>query len=95
MDPKDFDAFMRRCMNEALPKEPKIVWRDALQNEVEKAQLAKEYKITYRMKPEDVMTFVSGLHNIQLDMIETVVIRKEREGFPEARAVIDHIRGLK
>jgi predicted Rdx family selenoprotein len=47
------------------------------------------------MKPEDIMTFVSVLHNIQLDMIETVVQRKEREGFPEASAVIDHIRNLK
>ena len=95
MDSKDFDAFMRKCMNEALPNEPKIVWRDALKSEVEKAQLAKEYKITYKMKPKDIMTFVSGLHNIQLDMIETVVMRKEREGFPEARAVIDHIKNLK
>ena len=76
-------------------KTPKIVWYDALKNEVEKAQLAKEYKISYKMKPEDVMTFVSGLHNIQLDMIETVVQRKEREGFPEATAVIEHIKNLK
>lgn len=92
MDPKDFDAFMRKCMNQApTPKEPKIVWRDALKNEVEKAQIQKEYKISYKMKPEDVMTFVSGLHNIQLDMIETVVISKEKQGFPEATAVIKHI----
>lgn len=72
-------------------KTPKFVWYDALKNEVEKAQDAKEYKISYRMKPEDVMTFVSGLHNIQMDMIETVVARKEREGFPEASAVIKHL----
>ena len=43
------------------------------------------------MKPQDIMTFVSGLHNIQMDMIETVVVRKEREGFPEANVVIKHI----
>lgn len=73
------------------PKKPKIVWRDALQSEIEKAQAAKEYKISYKMKPEDVMTFVSGLHTVQLDMIETVVAKKEREGFPEATAVIKHI----
>jgi hypothetical protein len=47
------------------------------------------------MKPEDVMTFVSGLHNIQLDMIETVVISKEKQGFPEANAVIKHVMELK
>ena len=51
----------------------------------------KQYKISYKMKPEDVMSFVSGLHDIQLDMIETVVQRKEREGFPEATAVIKSI----
>ena len=104
MNAKDFDAFMRKCMNEAPPpdddryinsKAPKIVWYDALKNEVEKAQAEKEYKISYKMKPEDIMTFVSGLHDVQMDMIETVVQRKEREGFPEASAVIDHIRNLK
>ena len=51
----------------------------------------KLYNIKMTLKPEDVMTFVSGLHDIQMDMIETVVIKKEREGFPEANAVIKHI----
>ena len=69
-------------------KKPKFVWYDALKNEVEKAQAAKEYKISYKMKPEDIMTFVSGLHTVQLDMIDCAVIAKEREGFPEASAVI-------
>jgi hypothetical protein len=49
------------------------------------------YNIQMTMKPKDIMTFVSGLHDIQMDMIETVVMRKEREGFPEATAVIKHI----
>jgi hypothetical protein len=43
------------------------------------------------MKPEDIMTFVSGLHEVQADMIERAVIKKEQEGFPEASAVIKHI----
>jgi hypothetical protein len=43
------------------------------------------------MKKEDIMTFVSGLHDMQQDMIETVVISKEKQGFPEASAVIKHI----
>jgi hypothetical protein len=47
--------------------------------------------IRMTMKREDIMTFVSGLHDIQMDMIETVVTRKEREGFPEASTVIKHI----
>ena len=49
------------------------------------------YNIRMTMKPEDIMTFVSGLHDIQMDMIETVVPKKEKEGFPEATAVIRHI----
>lgn len=51
----------------------------------------KQYKISYSLSKEDIMTFVSGLHDVQMDMIETVVMRKEREGFPEATAVIKHI----
>ena len=75
-------------------KTPKFVWYDALKKEVEQARSA-EYKISYKMKPEDIMTFVSGLHAVQADMIECAVIKKEREGFPEANAVIEHIRNLK
>jgi hypothetical protein len=49
------------------------------------------YSICYTMKPEDIMTFVSGLHEVRADMIECAVIKKEREGFPEADAVIKYI----
>lgn len=52
------------------------------------------FNIRYTMKPEDIMTFVSGLHEVQADMIECAVIKKEREGFPEANVVINHIRNL-
>ena len=55
----------------------------------------KLYNIKMTMKPEDIMTFVSGLHEVQADMIECAVISKEREGFPEATAVIKHIMSLK
>jgi hypothetical protein len=37
------------------------------------------------------MTFVCGLHDLQMDMIEMTVASKERQGFPEASAVIRHI----
>lgn len=47
--------------------------------------------IRYTMKREDIMTFVSGLHDLQMDMIEATVTVKERQGFPEANAVIKHI----
>jgi hypothetical protein len=72
-------------------KTPKFVWYDALKNEVERAQASKEYKISYTMKKEDIMTFVSGLHQVQADMIECAVISKEQQGFPEADVVIKHI----
>lgn len=48
--------------------------------------------LKYIMKRKDIMTFVSGLHDLQAEMIEMSVVQKEREGFPEARAVIDHIK---
>lgn len=54
-----------------------------------------QYKITYTLSKEDIMTFVSGLHEVQQDMIEAVVESKSRQGFPEANAVIEHIKGLK
>jgi hypothetical protein len=49
------------------------------------------FNIRYTMKKEDIMTFVSGLHEVQADMIECAVIKKEKEGFPEAIAVLKHI----
>ena len=54
----------------------------------------KLYSIKMTLKPEDIMTFVSGLHTVQADMIEEAVAKKEREGFPDAKLVIDHIRSL-
>jgi hypothetical protein len=54
-----------------------------------KEQIVNSIRMT--MKREDIMTFVSGLHDIQMDMIETVVMRKEKQGFPEATEVIKYI----
>ena len=57
----------------------------------------KQFYDTIRMtlNKKDLMTFVSGLHEVQEAMIEELVSRKEKEGFPEANTVIEHIRGLK
>ena len=55
----------------------------------------KLYNIKMTLKPEHIMTFISGLHADQLDMIDLAVSQKEAEGFPEARAVIEHIMKLK
>jgi len=40
---------------------------------------------------DQIMTFVAGLHETQRQMIELTVASKEREGFPEASAVIKHV----
>jgi hypothetical protein len=52
------------------------------------------YNIRQTLKREEIMTFVGGLHDLQMDMIELTVASKERQGFPEATVVIDHIRSL-
>lgn len=48
-------------------------------------------QIKLTMKREDIMTFVNGLHDLQNDMLEELVARKEKQGFPEATAVINDI----
>ena len=40
---------------------------------------------------DQIMTFVAGLHETQRQMIELTVALKEREGFPEASAVIKYV----
>jgi hypothetical protein len=40
---------------------------------------------------DQIMTFVGGLHETQMELIEAVVSSRERQGFPEAMAVIKHI----
>lgn len=50
--------------------------------------------IRFVLKREDIMTFVSGLHELQEDLIEATVASKEAQGFPEATEVINYIRGL-
>jgi hypothetical protein len=40
---------------------------------------------------DQIMTFVSGLHETQMELIEAMVISREKQGFPEATTVIKHI----
>lgn len=51
----------------------------------------KLYSIKMTLKPEHIPTFVSGLHEIQAEMIEGVVKSKEAQGFPEATELLKHI----
>jgi hypothetical protein len=52
-------------------------------------------KLKMTLSRDQIMTFVSGLHDLQMDMIEMTVASKERQGFPEATAVIKRIMEIK
>ena len=71
-----------------MPTGQPIKTQSTTEHNMEKKSL---FNIRYTMKPEDLMTFVSGLHAVQLDMVDCAVVKKEKEGFPEASAVIKHI----
>ena len=42
-----------------------------------------------------LVDFVRNLDQIQADLVELVIASKQRQGFPEATTVINHIQGLK
>jgi hypothetical protein len=44
---------------------------------------------------DQIMTFVGGLHETQMELIEAMVASRERQGFPEATQLIKHIMELK
>ena len=54
-----------------------------------KSQIQSSIRMT--LNRDQIMTFVSGLHETQWQLIEAVVTSRERQGFPEASAVIKHI----
>lgn len=47
--------------------------------------------IKMTLSKEQIMTFVGGLHETQMELIEAMVSSRERQGFPEATTVIRHI----
>jgi hypothetical protein len=49
------------------------------------------YSIKQTLNRDQIMTFVSGLHETQMELIEAVVASRERQGFPEATAAIKRI----
>ena len=64
---------------------------ESVQMDPKKTKQTIQHSIKMTMRKEDIMTFVNGLHDIQMDMIETTVIAKQRQGFPEATEIIKHI----
>ena len=51
--------------------------------------------IKMTLSRDQIMTFVSGLHETQMELIEAVVSSRERQGFPEATAAIKRIMEMK
>jgi hypothetical protein len=54
-----------------------------------KRQIVGNIRMT--LSRDQIMTFVSGLHETQMELIEAIVVSREKQGFPEATAVIRHI----
>jgi hypothetical protein len=54
-----------------------------------KRQIMDNIKMT--LTRDQIMTFVGGLHETQMELIEAVVASRERQGFPEATAAIKRI----
>jgi hypothetical protein len=48
-------------------------------------------KLKLTLTRDQIMTFVGGLHETQMELIEAMVSSRERQGFPEATAVIRQI----
>lgn len=48
-------------------------------------------KLKLTLTRDQIMTFVGGLHETQMELIEAMVASRERQGFPEATIVIKHI----
>jgi len=44
---------------------------------------------------DQIMTFVGGLHETQMELIEAMVSSRERQGFPEATTAIKRIMEMK
>lgn len=47
--------------------------------------------IRMTLSRDQIMTFVSGLHETQNELIEAVVASREKQGFPEATELLKHI----
>jgi hypothetical protein len=58
-----------------------------------KRQILGSIKMT--LTRDQIMTFVGGLHETQMELIEAVVASRERQGFPEATAAIKRIMEMR
>lgn len=51
------------------------------------------FSVKYTLKKEQIQDFVNSLYEIQDGFVEAALAKKEREGFPEATEIINHIKG--
>jgi len=51
----------------------------------------KQMTISYK----NIRAFTNELHDLQENLVESVVRSKEEQGYPEANLIINHIRSLK
>jgi hypothetical protein len=51
----------------------------------------KMQRVRILLPKNQLMSFVGGLHQMQLEMIDEAVAIKEKEGFPEAKEIIQNI----
>lgn len=49
-------------------------------------------RIRVVLPKDQLMTFVGGLHKMQLEMIDAAVELKQKDGFPEANEIIRQIQ---
>lgn len=49
------------------------------------------YVVRYTIQKENIMAFLSSLHETQFNLIEAVVESREKQGFPEASIMIKSI----
>ena len=69
------------------------MYEDDFENEPRRPVSIGKLKLT--LTRDQIMTFVGGLHETQMELIEAMVSSRERQGFPEATVVIKHIMEMK
>jgi hypothetical protein len=68
-----------------------MMYQDDFKDDRENRKKHTIASIKTTLSRDQIMTFVSGLHETQWQLIEAVVISRERQGFPEATAVLKSI----
>ena len=72
-----------------------MMYQDNFKDDRENRKKHTIASIKTTLRRDQIMTFVSGLHETQMQLIEAVVASREKQGFPEASAVLKQIMDLK